>query len=316
MKILLTGYTGLLGRHVAKYLRTEGYWVRVLLHAKTVTRKEIIREVDDYLFGAMDDQKVIKKALEGVDYVIHCGWKFNPNGIQHPTINEKAIELLICESKNAGIKKFAYISSIAVYGMNERSEKIIESSQLATDSELIFSYPKEKVLIENMLTKEIFNDMFIGIFRPGPIFDDRKSPIKKIIPFMGKKLGIGFGNGKNVMPLIHADDVANAILLWIRDNSSSDIFNITPDEEFTYKEWFKKWGRAHNLNIKPVFIRGFMLKILASFATTVKKMLGKKGKVDVSYVIAAATRNLSYSNNKAKHILGWVPVITQKYSEN
>ncbi|MHB8337110.1 MAG: NAD-dependent epimerase/dehydratase family protein [Ignavibacteriaceae bacterium] len=316
MKILLTGYTGLLGRHVAKYLKAEGYWVRVLLHAKTVTRREITREVDEYLFGAMDDEKVIRQALEGIDCVIHCGWKFNPNGVLHPTINEKAIELLFNESENAHIKRFAYISSIAVYGMQGRAEKIIETNQLAQGEELIFTYPKEKILIENMLATKFSNQMFIGIFRPGPIFDDRKSPIKKIVPFIGKKLGIGFGNGKNIMPLIHADDVANAILLWIRDNKPSNIFNITPDRDITYKEWFKNWGKVHNLNIKPVFIRGSILIILASFATLVKRILGKKGKVDVSYVIAAATRNLSYSNNKAKLTLGWEPVITQKYIDN
>ncbi len=316
MKILLTGYTGLLGRHVAKFLKAEGYWVRVLLHSKTVTRREITQEVDDYLFGAMDDEKIIKQALEGVEYVIHCGWKFSRNGSLHPTINEKAVELLFSECKNAGIRKFAYISSIAVYGMSKRSEKIIESSQFASGEELVFTYPKEKIFIEDMLRKESTDQMLVGIFRPGPIFDDKKSPIKKIVPFMGKKLGIGFGSGKNVMPLIHADDVANAVLLWIKENNSSDVFNITPDGDLTYKEWFKKWGKAHNLNIKPVFIRSTMLKILASFATVVKKMLGKNGKVDVSYVIAAATRNLSYSNAKAKQVLGWEPVVTQKYIGN
>lgn len=313
MKILLTGYTGLLGRHVAALLKAKGYWVRVLLHSKTVTRREIVQEVDDYLFGAMDDEMVIKKALEGIDYVIHCAWKFNPNGIPHPTINEKAVELLFNESINAGIKKFAFISSIAVYGMQKRLEKVVEINQLASGSELIFTYPKEKVLIEQMLNKELSNRMLIGIFRPGPIFDDRKSPIKKIIPFIGGKIGIGFGNGKNKMPLIHAEDVANAVIIWVKENNSSDIFNITPDEELTYKEWFKKWGQANKLKIRPLFIRGFMLKILALLATQIKKRLGKKGKVDVSYIIAAATRNLSYSNKKAKQVLGWEPVITQKY---
>ena len=313
MKILLTGYTGLLGRHIAKHLKAKGFWVRVLLHARTVTRREINTVVDEYLFGAMDDEEVIRNAIEGIDCVVHCGWKFNKNGIAHPTINEKAVKLLLYESKKARIKKFAYISSIAVYGMQERTEKITETSKLASSEELKYIYPIEKVQTEKLLISEFSNSMMIGIFRPGPIFDDKKSPIKKIIPLKRKYLGIGFGNGKNKMPLIHADDVANAVILWLEENNSCNIFNITPDKELTYKEWFRNWGKIHNLVIRPVFIRGIMLKFMAFVATKLKNILGKKGKVDVSYLIAAATRDLSYSNNKAKNILGWEPVITKKY---
>ena len=63
MKILLTGYTGLLGRHIARQLKSNGYWIRVLLHTKAITKKELEREVDDHIFGAMDDPNVIKEAL-------------------------------------------------------------------------------------------------------------------------------------------------------------------------------------------------------------------------------------------------------------
>jgi nucleoside-diphosphate-sugar epimerase len=313
MKVLLTGYTGLLGRHIAKQLKDNGYWLRVLLHAKAITKKELENEVDDHIFGAMDDPNVIKKALKDVDCVIHSGWKFNPNNVEHPTINEKAIRLLLNESKKCGVKKFAFLSSIAVYGMIKNKVKFDEASNLASGEDLRFIYPKEKIIVENILRENYNDSMLISIFRPGPIFDEKNGPATKELQLMGKTFGLGFGNGRNLMPNIHADDVASAILLWIQNSNSNEIFNLIPNEEIKYKEWIKLYGKARGIKIIPFFIRSYVLRILATMLTILKKVLGKPGKVDVSYAIASSTRNLKYSSEKAQQILGWEYHSTQRY---
>ena len=314
MKVLLTGYSGLLGRHIARELKNNGYWVRVILHAKAITKREINREVDDYIFGSMDNPQIIEKALKNIDYVIHSGWKFSPNNVVHPSINEIATKILFEQSQKNGIKKFVFISSISVYGMNNNNDILNESSNLASGEELLFSYPREKITIENILKENNNNSMQVGIFRPGPIFDDNKSPVKKMFRFMGNNYGLGFGSGKNLMPLIHAGDVACAVILWLKNGNNNDTFNVVPDNEARYKDWFKLYGSAKGIKIKPFFIRGYMLKSLALLATQLKKALGKPGKVDVSYIIASATRNLKYSNSKIKQILGWNGTYTQKYT--
>jgi len=313
MKVLLTGYTGLLGRHIARQLKNNGYWIRVLLHAKAITKKVLEREVDDHIFGAMDDPNVIKEALKNIDFVIHSGWKFNPNNVEHPTINENAIRHLLNESQKCGVKKFVFLSSIAVYGMKKNKVMFDEKSNLASGGELRFTYPKEKITIENILSDNNNSSMLVSIFRPGPIFDEENGPATKEIQFMGKTFGLGFGNGRNLMPNIHADDVANAIILWIQNGNSNEIFNLVPDNDIRYKDWLKLYGKVKGIKITPVFIRSYVLRILAVMLTLLKKALGKSGKVDVSYVIASATRNLRYSNAKAKQILGWECSSTQKY---
>lgn len=313
MKILLTGYTGLLGRHIARKLKDSGYWVRVLLHAKAVTKRELGQEVDDYIFGAMDDEVIIKEALKDIDIVIHSGWKFSPNNVEFPTINETATKFLFEESRKCGVKKFVFLSSISVYGMHKSVEKLNEASELASGSELMFAYPKEKITLEKMLKENSVDSMLLGIFRPGPIFDDKKGPIKKNLRILGSNYGLGFGTGRNFMPFIHAEDVAEAILLWVKDGKSNEIFNIVPDYEIKYKEWFKLYGRVQGVKIKPLFIRGYILRLMAVLATYLKRALGKPGKVDVSYIIASATRNLKYSNAKATRMLGWECSNTKKY---
>ena len=130
---------------------------------------------------------------------------------------------------------------------------------------------------------------------------------------MGKIYGLGFGTGRNLMPFIHAIDVANAISLWVRNGNENEIFNVVPDYGLKYKDWFKIFGKVKDIKITPFFVRGSVLKFLAIITTILKKALGKKGKVDVSYIIASATRNLSYSNNKIKEKLSWDAIVTKKY---
>ena len=315
MKILLTGYTGLLGRHIAKQLKANGYWLRVLLHSKAITKKELNQEADEHIFGAVDDPIIISKALKDIDCVIHSGWKFNSNYVEHPTINEKATQFLFDESLKSGVQRFVFLSSISVYGMKNEDGILNESSPLASGNELLFIYPREKVIIEEMLTRKKNTSMFLGIFRPGPIFDDYKGPTKKQVGFLGRNYGIGFGNGKNLMPFIHADDVANAILLWIKEGKSNEIFNIVPEKGLRYKDWFRLYGEAKGIKITPFFIRGGILRMMALMVTLLKKVLGKSGKVDVSYTIATSTRNLKYSNEKIKQMLGWNDTYTRNYSE-
>ncbi len=308
MRVLLTGYSGLLGRHIARALKREGYTVRVVLHKRTLTRQLFASEADELLWGSLEDAKVLQEAVFGVDCVVHSAWKFSAQNASRPTMNEVVTENLYKASLDAGVKRFAFVSSVAVYGMSATG-----ASPLTEDHPLDqvghFVYPSEKVRMESLLTGIPRKEMLLGVFRPGPIFDDSKSPIKKIL---GKR-AIGFGTGRNRMPYIHATDVASGIVSWLRVGSDGGIYNLTPDKHLQHREWYVAWARKKGFVVTPFFIRPWVLRAAAMGATALKKMLGKSGKVDVEYAIAAATRNMQYNNGRAVTELQWKPDITSSY---
>lgn len=309
MKVLLTGYAGLLGRHIARALKREGFEVRVVVHQRTVTREDFGREADELIWGSLEDPLVMKKALAGVDAVVHSAWKFSAQNAQRPTVNELVTESLCKESVRLGVRRFAFISSVAVYGMKSSDNApVTESSSVVSDRDG-FVYPAEKVMTEKILSSINRGAMSLGIFRPGPIFDDTKSPIKKII---GKR-ALGFGTGRNPMPYIHAADVGDAIVKWLASGKDGAIYNITPTECLRHRDWFVAWGRNRGMQLKPVFVRSWVMRGAALAGTLVKRMLKKAGKVDVSYALAAATRGLQYDNSRAVSELGWKPTQTDKY---
>jgi nucleoside-diphosphate-sugar epimerase len=313
MKVLLAGYTGLLGRYIARALKREGMTVRVVLHQRTVAKIDFVNEADELLWGSLDNPQVLKKALHGVDAVIHSAWKFSLQAAQRPTVNELVTESLYKASIEEGVERFAFISSVAVYGMQSDSNAVLsESSPLSSGDDFI--YPSEKLATEKLLLSLDRGSMLLGIFRPGPIFDNSKSPVKKNICIAGKKLAIGFGNGLNYMPYIHAADVADAIVRWLLSNDyDGSIYNITPSECMRHRDWYVAWGKKHGMKLTPVFLRPWMMRFAALGATTLKFILRKPGKVDVEYALAAATRSLRYSHGRAAKDLGWKPVQTDQY---
>jgi nucleoside-diphosphate-sugar epimerase len=287
----------------------------VVLHRHTVSRKYFNYEADEVIWGSIDNQKVISRALENVEGIVHSAWFFSVPSTERPTINEWGTELLFKESLRAGLKFFAYISSVAVYGMKTVSNKMIdETAPLAIGEDLNFVYPSEKINVENILQSYDRKNLKLGIFRPGPIFDDDRGIIKKSIRIAGLSLGIGIGNGRNHMAYIHADDVANAVVMWLKKGKGDVIFNVTPTTCMRHKDWYRAWGIVHSQPIKPIFIRSSMIYLADFGVKMIKKILGKQSRGDVRYAIACATRNICYSNEVLKKTLGWSDKATTKYS--
>jgi nucleoside-diphosphate-sugar epimerase len=313
MNILLTGYAGLLGRHIARSLKQSGHRVRVVLHQRTVARMDFAREADELLWGSLEDPRVREQALRGIDAVIHSAWKFSTQSAARPTANEVLTETLFRESLTAGVKEFAFISSVAVYGMQAADGAPITETSPVVAPTGGFVYPAEKVNTEQALRTIPRGTTRLAIFRPGPIFDDEKSPVKKVLRLAGKSFALGFGTGENPMPYIHAADVGDAVGRWIGSGKDGVVFNVTPTTCLRHRDWYVAWGKAHGLTLSPLFVRAWVMRSAAWGGTMVKRMLGKTGAVDVSYALAAASRDLKYSNAVAVRELGWTPAHTDRY---
>jgi nucleoside-diphosphate-sugar epimerase len=194
-------------------------------------------------------------------------------------------------------------------------DPITETSPLADGKDLAFIYPAEKLSIERFLVSRKRNITQLGIFRPGPLFDEHKTPLKKLVRFFGIPVAIGFGTGRNYMPFVHAADAASAVVAWLKDGREDLTVNLTPSNCLPHREWYIRWGTANGLKVQTVFIRGSVLLFAAMGASILKRILGKPGKVDVRYAIASASRNLKYNNQRALDQLGWTAVRTNRLSQ-
>jgi len=314
MKVLITGYTGFLGRHLARRLKENGYIVRVLMHRRTLTHIDFSNEADEIIWGSIDSPDVIKQAVKGVQTVVHSAWTFSSPSSERPTINEIGTELLFKECIKEDVKSFVFISSVAVYGMISKEKSVVkESSPLVTGKELSFIYPSEKIKVEEFLRSYDKKMTKLGIFRPCPIFSDKNIPIRKIVRIAGFSFAIGLGNGKNRLPFIHAEDVADAVVMWLKNDNNDVVLNITPTACMRVKDWYRSVGKVHGLKVHPIFIRIVFIRLGYFGLTTLKKILGKQSKGNINYAIQCATRDIGYSNEALKETLDWTDKETSKY---
>jgi nucleoside-diphosphate-sugar epimerase len=315
MKVLLTGFSGFLGRPVAEALRRQGASLRVILNRRTISRREYAGMPGvEVIWGRFDQPAVVEEALKGIEVVVHSGWAFSRQSDSRPTANESGTQLLFQASVKGGVRKFIFVSSVAVYGMGRSGETAIqEESPLAAGTQAAFIYPSEKAGLEQWLRGQDRREMALVIYRPGPIFDERKGPAKKVIKLAGCRLGLNFGGGNNRMAYIHVEDCADAIARGVTQAGDASVFNIVPSRHLRFREWIRAWGRRQGLVVRPFFVPTPVLRMAGWGANRLKRMLGRPADTDVRYVIAAATRDMTYSNEKLRTTLGWTDRRTEEY---
>lgn len=136
--ILVTGATGILGRVIVLELLKRGKTVRATKRKSsnleevknsfrfyTENPNEYFEKIN-WIDVDFDNLNSLEKALDGVEQVYHCAAKvsFHPNDekkMYHTNIEGTTQLLYACE--NSSVKKFLFVSSIAVLdGFNENGE--------------------------------------------------------------------------------------------------------------------------------------------------------------------------------------------------
>lgn len=119
-KILIVGGAGYIGSHVAKEFLEKGYSVRVFDNLSTGYRENVLDGIE-FIEGDIQDYDAILSALEGMDGVVHlAALKSAGESMDHPEIystkNISGTINLLNACVEAGIEKFVFSSSAAVYG--------------------------------------------------------------------------------------------------------------------------------------------------------------------------------------------------------
>ena len=125
-KFLITGGAGFIGSNLAEAILNLGYKVVVLDDFSTGKRENIERFLENSRFelieGDIRNIDTCKKAVEGVDYILHqAAWGSVPRSIEMPVIYEEInikghVNMMEAARLNGNIKKFVYASSSSVYG--------------------------------------------------------------------------------------------------------------------------------------------------------------------------------------------------------
>jgi len=170
--IVVTGGAGYVGAVLVPKLLNKGYKVTVIdlyLYGTNIFDSINDRSKLNQIKGDIRNQSLLKKALSGVDAVIHLAcisndpsYELDPN--LGKSINFDAFAPLVEVSKKNKVKNFIYASSSSVYGIKSESE-VTEDLPLQP----LTDYSKYKAKCEEILIDKASDEFIVTVIRPSTV---------------------------------------------------------------------------------------------------------------------------------------------------
>lgn len=290
-RFLVTGGAGFIGSNIAEELVRRGYKVRVLDNLSTGNLSNlstVIKRIE-FVKGDICSARDLKKALRGVDYVLHqAALRSVPRSVDDPQstndVNITGTLKLLIAARDAGVKRVVYASSSSVYG----DSKLIPQNELHRTSP-ISPYAVSKLAAENYC--QVFAKTFglqtvslryFNVFGPK---QDPKSKYAAVIPkfmkaaYKGETL-IVHGDGNQSRDFTYIENVVNAnILAALTPGIGGEVFNVACGDSSSVMD----------------IVRG------------IEKILGRKIKVKHTPPRAGDVRKTKADISKAKRLLKYKP---------
>lgn len=245
MHILVTGGCGFIGSNFIRYL-LEHYDYRIInLDALTYAgNPENLKEFENdprynFIHGHIEDAKMVKKALRGIDRVVHFAAESHvdrsiTNAQPFIQTNVLGTQVLLDASRHANIDRFIHVSTDEVYGSLGDKDRFKEKTPLAPNSPYSASKAASDLLVRAAIQTHCFPAI---ITRCSNNYGPYQFP-EKFIPLMitnaleDKPLPV-YGDGLNVRDWIYVTDHCAALDNVLHRGITGEAYNIGGEAERT-----------------------------------------------------------------------------------
>jgi nucleoside-diphosphate-sugar epimerase len=227
MKALVTGATGFIGSHLCEELIKRGYEVACL--SRNSSHLKWIENLSVKIIKGDCTHPDSLNALDGgFDYVFHlAGLTKSSSADEFFSVNAKGTENLLkaVAGKNAGLKRFVYLSSLAAAGPGPSLSPLREDCSPSPVS----SYGMSKLAGETAVLK--YKDtMPVSILRPPAVYGPRDRDMLMIFKMVKK--GFFFDLGKCYYSLLYVEDLVRGIILCAESKVSEGRIYFLSDDNF------------------------------------------------------------------------------------
>lgn len=236
--ILVTGATGAVGPTVVALLLEAGYRVRTL--SLDPPPPGLWPADIETQLGDVTDESVVRKAMQGIDGVIHLAALLHilsprPDlQSEYERINVGGTATVVDASKRADVKRLVFFSTIAVYGLSKGSI-LTEDSPPCPDS----FYAQTKLDAEKIVlaAKRADGRPLGTVLRLGAVYGSRiKGNYHRLLLALARGHFTPIGPGTNRRTLVYDRDVARGALLAAdHPDAAGQIFNVTDGQFHTLK---------------------------------------------------------------------------------
>jgi dihydroflavonol-4-reductase len=185
LKALVTGATGFIGFHVARYLKDKDVDVTALVRpgSDIVALRTLGADIS---FGDVRDYSSIEKALKGCSIIFHLAadyriWVPDPDSMYE--INVQGTKNIMAAAMDAGIEKVIYTSSVGTLATSLDGRLVDEETPVSL-IDMTGHYKRSKFLAEREVYRFIDKGLPVVIVNPStPVgaMDTKPTPTGRII---------------------------------------------------------------------------------------------------------------------------------------
>jgi ornithine--oxo-acid transaminase len=311
---LVTGASGFIGGHLTQRLLAEGHQVRCLVRPTSDT--STVEELDvEIAVGDLTDERSLARATEGCRYVFHCGALVSDwaTAKEIASINVAGTRNLLEASVNASVQRFIHFSTTDVYGYPGGAA--IDETHVPT--RFHNWYAQTKLAAEAEVRRaENEHSLDAVILRPATVYGPRSTDVVGEIAraIRGGNMLLVDG-GRAIAGLCYVDNLMDAAVLALRNDAArGQAFNASDGLDVTWKEFTD--GLASGLGCSQVrwslpywLANGIGFSLEQGY-----RMLRRTTRLTTAPLLSRQAvhvmgRDQSFSNRKARELLGWEPRI-------
>jgi nucleoside-diphosphate-sugar epimerase len=307
LRTLITGVTGFIGSHLAERLLAQGVAVRGLAR-RPADAAWLAERGAEIVQADLAQRAELARAMQGCDAVLHsAAWTGGPELGEHAawTVNVAATGWLLQAAQVAGVQRFVYFSSVAVYGLNP-APLIDETAPTPPVGQL---YPDSKIAAETLVRTAQTDGLPTTIIRPASTYGPRGAawtvgPVEQI------KAGrlVLLGEDRGLVNTGYIDNVVEGVLLALRSPAAvGETFNLCDGAAITYREFYSRYAAMLGRERLPVYPAWLARGAVSPPGRWVRRLLGKPVPGPWSYHFRFNPSRFSIA--KAQRLLGYAPAI-------
>ena len=261
---LVTGGAGFIGSHLVEELRRRGHAVRVLDSLITGKLHNLahIGQVE-FLQGDVADLEACRRAVEGMDYVLHqAAIPSVPRSVKDPITSNRAnidgsLNILVA-SRDAGVKRLVYAGSSSAYGDTPTLPK---REDMATHP--LSPYALQKLVAEQYC--QLFTQLYgfqtvtiryFNVFGPR---QDPGSPYSGVISLFATALLSGrqptiYGDGGQTRDFTYVANIVDGVLRACEaPRASGEVINLATAGRISLNELLRVMNRTMGTDLAPIY---------------------------------------------------------------
>ena len=264
-----------------------------------------------YVQGDVLDREAVDRLVDGADVVVHLAFLIFGNPRESREINLTGSGYVFQATAASGARRLVYTSSVAAYGFHE-SNPLPLHEDLGPAGTEDFYYSAQKAELEATLAAALEGtDVEAYVFRPSIVGGPDSPALVANVPYVGAPAALPSVLRRIVdrMPspgpvildpgtplqIVHADDVADALVAAVEGKGVPGYYNLAAPGEFTMRDL------ARELGWRSIPVPDLAVDVTAEMVKRLPAMPSQAAWIQTARIPVVM------DTTRAREVLGWNP---------